>query len=399
LYANDTLVKVSNNADFNWLDYTISKNQSVNFKILADFANSIGTGSTFEIKVLTGSVQARNIDSGKDITPAGSAVSGLFTFSAGGEALVTRNSSQSASTIIAPSTGETSVFKFDIEAEDDNLLVTDLYLKNVAETWSTASGVVDLSASLRSSSLVIDGKTITWDIVSSNTIHFGLGSNGLKVNKDSVVTWDVKVAFYDSSTRSNLNLQLAIPTGTDVTWVSGTKNGIRILSESTGTEIDRGNTPIVGNVFLLARSKPVVALSTFTPSSSDAYRFSVTANSNRKLTLNELKVEVGWTVTYTGGTIVVYRDSIGSSNIIGSGTLATGKVTITLNGTASKEVAAGSTVTYYVQFENSTGYTGEPTREVRISELKYTDDVTNAPVIDATLYNVWVPTNVSSYKY
>jgi hypothetical protein len=53
LYANDVLIKTSNLADFSGLDYTINKSQSVNFKIVADFSNSIPAGSTYRIVIPT----------------------------------------------------------------------------------------------------------------------------------------------------------------------------------------------------------------------------------------------------------------------------------------------------------------------------------------------------------
>jgi hypothetical protein len=49
-------------------------------------------------------------------------------------------------------------------------------------------------------------------------------------------------------------------------------------------------------------------MATFTPSFNDAYKFTITANSNRKLTLTGLTVSVGGSAT-NSGTLKVYRDS------------------------------------------------------------------------------------------
>jgi hypothetical protein len=103
------------------------------------------------------------------------------------------------------------------------------------------------------------------------------------------------------------------------------------------------------------RSKPTIAMSSFTPSFTDMYRFTVTADANRKITLNELTLNISGTVANNGklgnATINVYRDSINSSNLVGTLTnVATpSAAVISLTGIASKEIAAGSTVTFYVE--------------------------------------------------
>jgi hypothetical protein len=55
--------------------------------------------------------------------------------------------------------------------------------------------------------------------------------------------------------------------------------------------------------------------------------------------------------TTTSAVLNVYRDSINPSNLVGSGSAATaGGITIDLTtGTASKEIANGSTVIFYVE--------------------------------------------------
>jgi hypothetical protein len=43
------------------------------------------------------------------------------------------------------------------------------------------------------------------------------------------------------------------------------------------------------------RSKPTVTMSSFTPSSTDMYKFTVTADANRKITLNSLTLGISGT--------------------------------------------------------------------------------------------------------
>jgi hypothetical protein len=83
------------------------------------------------------------------------------------------------------------------------------------------------------------------------------------------------------------------------------------------------------------------------------YRFTVTADANRKITLTKLTLGISGTAANSGAfvsaTINVYRDSVNSSNQVGSVNPANNAPVITLNGPASREIAAGSTVTFYVQ--------------------------------------------------
>ena len=66
-----------------------------------------------------------------------------------------------------------------------------------------------------------------------------------------------------------------------------------------------------------------------------------------------------------------------------------------------KDVEAGATVTYVVEISNvDTSLSGnkDRTREVKIVEMEYQDDVTSPVAIFVSPYNV-LPTTASSHKY
>jgi hypothetical protein len=392
LYQGDTLLATKNNFDFNSLNVTITKNQSVSFRIVADFSNSVTAAQTVQLTLNGANVTARNISSNETVTPSTNVTSENFAFSTGGTVNVTVNSSQASRSIVTPSTSETSVFKFDLEAKNDKLRLTDLYIRNT-------SGL-QLASALRSSSLTIAGRTITWVVLSDSILHFPFGStDALVISRDQVVNAELKVSFYDSNSRTNQAFQFEIPTTAQVTWgVTWTINGMRILSDSTGAEIDRGVTSIQSRAHLLARSKPTVARQSEV-NSSTAYKFSVTADANRKVKLNSLTFNVKW-IVQNWASFTLKKDW--SNDVIQTvnANLAISGTDVVFNTLSQdNEVAAGTTMTYVVEVSwVDTWANVDKTREVKVTDLVYQDDVDTPVAISVADYNL-LPTTASTYKY
>jgi hypothetical protein len=392
LYQGDTLLNTKNNFDFNSLNITITKNQSVSFRIVADFNNSVTAAQTVQLTLNGSNVTARNVSSNETVTPSTNVTSENFAFSTGGSVNVTVNSSQASRSIVTPSTSETSVFKFDLEAKNDKLRLTDLYIRNT-------SGL-QLASALRSSSLTIAGRTISWVVLSDSILHFPFwASEALVISRDQVVNAELKVAFYDSNSRTNQAFQFELPTTAQVSWgVTGTINGMRILSDSTGAEIDRGVTSIQSRAHLLARSKPTVARQSEV-NSSTAYKFSVTADANRKVKLNSLTFNVKW-VVQNGATFTLRKDGSNDTIQTVNANLAISGTDVVFNTLATdNEVAAGTTMTYVVEISwVDTWANVDKTREVKVTDLVYQDDVDTPVNISVADYNL-LPTTASTYKY
>jgi hypothetical protein len=392
LYQWDTLIATKNNFDFNSLNITITKNQSVSFKIVADFSSSVTAGQTLQLDLNGSNVNARNVASNETVTPGTNVSSENFSFSTWGTVNVTVNSSQASSSIVTPSTSETSVFKFDLEAKNDKLRLTDLYIRN--------NGSLPLASSLRSSSLTIAGRTITWVVLSDTILHFPFGaSDALVISRDQVVNAELKVSFYDSSSRTNQAFQFEIPTTAQVSWgVTGTVNGMRILSDSTGAEIDRGTDSIQSRTHLLARSKPTVARQSEV-NSTTAYKFSVTADANRKVKLNTLTFNVKW-IDQNNTTFTLRKDWSNDIMQSVSSNLVIGGTDVTFNTLSiDNEVAAWTTITYVLEISwVDTSANVDRTREVKITDLVYQDDVDTPAPISVANYNL-LPTTASTYKY
>lgn len=400
LYQGDVLLSTKNSFDFNGLNVVVPKNGAVNFKIVADFTNTIDSGDTLTLSLAANAVAARNVDSNQTVSSP--VVNGqLLSFVDGGKAIITLNSNTAQRTIVTPSNADISVLKFDVEAEDDKLRVTDVYV-------SENSGNVDLTAALKNAKLVVDGRTIEGSVLDSNTIYFSIGNTSpVIVDVDQIKAFDLRVSFNDSTVRTNLAFDFGIEqVNGGAVAVNGTSNGMRIVSESNGEELiltDDGlvtgtslTAAIDSKVHLLARSKVTVAQSSFTSSTNDLYKFTVTADSNRKVTLNSITMGLAGSADLTGATISVYKDSESAGNL--AFTLnATGAQTAA-GDVSNREVAAGVTNTYIVKITGASPI-ADSIREASITQVVYQDDVTIPSPISTSVYNVGVPTSVSSYKY
>jgi hypothetical protein len=342
LYQGNTLLATKNNGDFNFnnLNVIIPKNQSLNFRIEASFQSSIASGSTFQLNLGTTAVVGRNqANTSETVNLVAATASTAFSVVNAGSVKVSTNSSQANRSIVSPSTTEASVYKFDLEAEDDTLRLTDVYLAR--------SGAVNLAEALRSASLTIGTATAQASIINSGVLHFSFGSNGVVLESDVVKTADLKVAFFDSNARTDEAFQFALAVGAVPSQVQGTQNGMRLISDSTGEEINRGSASIASREHLLARSAPTVARLAESTSST-AYKFTVTAGANRKVVLTNIHFEVlgltgtaNFTLRKEGVNTpveVINGHDLVSSGLVQFDTLA-----------QDFEVAAGATTTYVVE--------------------------------------------------
>jgi len=152
LYQGDstTPLATKNNGDFNFsnLNVVVAKNQSVNFRIEANFQSSIASGSTFSLNLATTGVVGTNVANTSETVNLFAPISSTsFVVNEAGSVNVTTNSSQATRSILSPSATEVSVYKFNLEAQSDTLRLTDVYV--------VRTGTVNLAEALRSASLTI----------------------------------------------------------------------------------------------------------------------------------------------------------------------------------------------------------------------------------------------------
>lgn len=158
--------------------------------------------------------------------------------------------------------------------------------------YFTSTGTtLDMLNDVASATLTVGGRTITGAAVSDNVLYFSIGSsNPVTLSRDQLTSASVNLAFVDNDDRAPATLQLSIGSA-GFTPVSGTANGIRAISESTGVELASGVITASGAVesqaHLLAQSKPVVSVNAGAVSNSVLYGFSVTADANGYVDLTE----------------------------------------------------------------------------------------------------------------
>jgi hypothetical protein len=196
LVQGNDVVSTKNNFDFSGLDILIAKNTSASFKIVADFTNSVTTSDTIQLVVDKNNLTARDTASNNDVDFGLASATGLTFAFFTADLKVAKNSSQASRSIVTPSSVEASVFRFELEAKNDNLRVTDLYV--------VSTGGLKLNEAVKSVSMTVAGRTVQGDVIGQDTIYFSIGnSNPVLVKRDETLVGDVRVAFNDDNTRTS----------------------------------------------------------------------------------------------------------------------------------------------------------------------------------------------------
>lgn len=393
LYEGDTLLSTRNNFDFNSLNITIPKNGAKSFKIVADFDNSVWSGSTLNLALTWSThISARNIESNQLLTTSITWVSSTsFAFISEGQLLVKANSNSRPASIVTPSSSEIDVFSFELEARNDKLRLTDLYVTQSGTT-------LDFANSVRSASISVNGRVIDGAVVSASTLYFSIwGSNPLVIDKDQTVKVDVRLAFNDSNSRTatNFNLRLGYAWVTPVTGVTSTTSGIRAVSDSTGQTIANIASTELSKTHKLARTKVLASMLTGSASSQD---FKLVADSNRRATISQIIVEItGNSASGSTASLELERNN----QVVSTWSLSSWLVTFNLS--TNNVVSAGEEVTFNVDWLSGLDTAKDNKRFMKIVSITYNDDVTSSTItVDNSTNkynNVGVPSNEATFTY
>lgn len=393
LYEGNTLLSTRNDFDFTSLNVTIPRNGAKSFNIVADFDNSVSSGSTLSLGLTSATnVSVRNVESNQILSTINGASSTNFAFINEGTVLVKTNSNNRAASLVTPSTSELDVFSFEIEAKDDKLRLTDLY---VTKTGST----LDLANAVRSASISVAGRTVEWAVVSSGTLYFSAGTaSPIVIDKDQTVRVDVRVAFNDSSSRVATNFALELWADASVTLVNGVTSstaGMRVISESTGQTIQNIASSVVSNTHKLARTKVLANMTSGTVWTQD---FKLSADQNRRATISQVVVEITGD-SASGSTAALELER--NNEVISTGSLSSGSVTFNLS--TNNVVSAWEEVTFTVDGLSGLNTSKDNKRFIRIVSITYNDDVTASTVtVDNSanrFNNVGVPSNEATFTY
>ncbi|MFA5917643.1 MAG: hypothetical protein WC850_05420 [Candidatus Gracilibacteria bacterium] len=387
----------SGSVNFNDINLGLGKNTSVTVKVVADFSTAITPGQKFQVglSAITAIDSNANTLDSSSITKPSNGI--LYTFVKDGSATISLNSSTPTAMILTPASSEMELARYTIAAQDDDLRLTDLYIKN--------NGTADLSTSIKSIGLydTNGNKLALGSKFGTGTIQFHPGSSFVipKNTSNSVII--VKASFDDLTDASvtNKTVQLAIGNNFTIPPESGTVNGARFVSETTGYAITSvTSSSAVANTHLLARSRPVVAISTSATAST--HTFTVTADANNRITLASTTFSIT-NPSGLGGTFTLYKDSENSGNVISTGSISTNGV-ISFGGFIPTEISPGTSKTFI--FKVSPELQSAPVnskRIFRIQDLSYTDMMNTGgnvtiPTI-STYSNVGLPSVESTFTY
>ncbi len=265
-----------------------------------------------------------------------------------------------------------------------------------SDNFSTISdNTLDLANSVRSVSVNIGGRTIDGAVVDSNVLYFPVwSSNPLVLTRDETVQAEVSLSFNDSNTRKSKQFTLTIGSDT-YTPVNGTVNGMRILSDSTGQELNGFTGTATSNTHLYARSLPVV---TDGAAQRNEQKFSISADSNRKVTVKELTVDVNVSSATLSDTNVNQLSLYAGNNVVTEASFALSGTTLTISN-LTEEVSAGSTQEFEIRNLDQiiSNTTSDSSRTMRVFGVDYTADINDATdiiTVDNSASNEYVNTGI-----
>ncbi len=400
LLINNTVLSTKNMINwvvsFDNLNLTIPKGSTVTVRVVADFSSNITAWQKFQLELLNIDARDSNSISISSINAPPNWV--LYTFVTAWSATITLNSSTPTAAILTPSASEMELARYTIAAQDDDLRLTDLYIKN--------NGTSHLPSTIKSIGLydTNGNKLAGGSVLGTGTVQFALWTWSFVIPKNtsnSVII--VKASFNDitDATQTNKTVQLAVGALADISTVSGTVNGARLVSATTWNEVASvTSSSAVANTHLLARSRPIVAISTSaTPST---HTFTVSADVNNRITLTTLTIDLT-NPSATWGTFTLYKDSENSANIICTGSIDLNWV-INYTGFIPTEISAGTSKTFI--FKVSPELQSAPVNSKRIfvvQNLSYNDMMNtwwDVPIFFALGYsNVWLPSVESTFTY
>ena len=316
--------------DFNDINVTVAKNSAVTVRVAADFSSAIDNGGKIALTILsaTNDVTAKDTNS-VDVTKtsATNVVGPLYTFVSAGAATLTLNSSTPNANLLVPGVTETELARYTLAATDDDLKLTDLYVTNL--------GDADLSARVATVGLYdISGvKLAGGSVLGTGTVQFSLGnSSSFVIAKNTSNTVAIVKAAFNTITdaaQTNKSVRLAVGTGS-ATPVSGTTNGVRFVSASTGNNVTSvTSTAAVANTGTLLHTKATVATSG--AAALTTHTFTVTADAAGRLTMSGITIDLQ-NPTASTGTYTLYKDQEVAGNVIATGAVAVGSNTLAIGG-------------------------------------------------------------------
>ncbi len=335
LYVNDKSERSATLRDgklsFDGLNLKVKKGQDVNILVKADFDSSIPVGKNLTLRLKQNTAFATDYN-GRDVELRSNIDSATITVSNGGSVNINTASNTPNAKLLAAGTKDVELGKFTLDAKDDTLRLTDIYLKASDAALSIGDKITNVKL-YAGNDLVANGqffnnnKVLGFEDISANNIIPASKTKEFRVVAD--INEGTNTTAY---TQNLLKLQVA----SDYTaGTAGTHNGLRVVSDSNGAIVNVTQMNVVlskENMLVRTSLKAANAAAANEISQTTAGVFSLTANGYKarptkasfRLSTN-LAGSAGNHPAIAGKAVLEVKKDFTPE-------IVTGKVTITVNG-------------------------------------------------------------------
>lgn len=360
------------------LNINVAKNSPVAWTVKGNFT----AGTSGSLKLTLEDVDATDTVTSNSVTV--SDVAGGTLTIAGSATVEAAANSSLQSQLLYGGQNNVTLAQFNLEGKNDNVDLTDMYIKTVGGVGSNLSNKVN-------NVQLTDGTNTWFGTIRNGVVAFeSMTNNTLTLSQTKTYTLKGDISTIENTGDVTTGFVFAFDTGNVIgDQNAGTANGVRAISKSNGqlVTVVNGANSFVSQATKIVRGAISVSKTNITPTTSEFARFDVTAKGNR-VQVTGLNVDL---VNVTGGNagniINVYKNGLGG-DLVYSG--AAGAVVFN-QAPLYVEVSNGQTVTFSIKVVNPiatlNGTTPNP-MGLTLNTISYLDKHNNGDILitDAASY-------------
>ena len=312
------------------------------------------------------SVKTNNIDTNDAELDSTNALAGtLIELIASGTLVVEASDAGLESEVIVAGSSDNEVFKIKLEASDDDIEVTDLYLIQDADTDGAADS--DNEVEDRGSFTLYDeeGNELDTANMTSGELEFSLGSKSVLVQRDGTEYLTVRFNANDITQASETNKQLYLRVNSAPTATNSVK-GVEAQTAATSanltsdfvlleaSEQDQGlDYVVLDSAMTIAHASSQPTIGNTSATNKALYYFTVSADAHNDVELEQITITLDATAVQLGTTAADYtlrqqgEDTTLSTNSNATAPSATTGVLVFAG--IAETIGAGSSKTYEVR--------------------------------------------------
>ena len=338
----------SNTITFDGFSIDLLKNVAKDIQIKADFDEAFSAGS---IQLTLTGMNAIDKLSGTGVT-YNKPVWATFTMATANATITTSTDAPLSKLLLSPSAG-TGLYAFKVTAVNDSVRLYNVRLSGTNLLALNGLTLVNATGDIIATATTVDATNLTFETI--NAAPF--------IAKDKSETYYV-VASTNQYLSGNVTLNLSA-NGVDVKSSNGTFKNITSSALASISHMIKENAIVVTK--LTNTNKEL---------GSSALVFTVKASGVTSTVLTGLSVKIS-TAGYSGDAVIVYKNSVNSSNIaFASASYVNGaNATWTTYNAGNATIDAGTTITYIVVLDNARGdgTTATQSWTARLSDVNFGD--------------------------